>query len=230
MRYIIILATITVARLSGYSQTCVIAKKTKDAIYVGADSRINKQPFGTDITTDTGSIRKIYKCGQVNYAVIGSFGTEVINELNGKCTKSSTANYLDIAYRNFGYKLRNTLLALRKQDERTFNAFIKEWGKAISQVIIFGKEADSLFMYRIKIYYDNITQDIRFERSIRTDLLYAGEVDEISPYLEDKKTWIANPVTVIKRFIDTSAAYNKLKVGGKTIVMKVTLKGAFWLP
>ena len=72
------------------SQTCIIAKKTKDAIYVGADSRLTTQRkiISTGkIITDTSSGCKIYTYGKFNFAIEGAFINNATNEAKEACSK-----------------------------------------------------------------------------------------------------------------------------------------------
>src|SRR5690349_6921346 len=72
---------------NSFSQTCVIARKTKKAIYVGADSRVSiyRSDMQGNSRTDTGSICKIYRCGKFNFAVIGTSADISIKNAKAAC-------------------------------------------------------------------------------------------------------------------------------------------------
>lgn len=229
MKYSILILPLLVSCLSN-CQTCVIAKKTKGAIYIGADSRVATQTtVNGETTIDTSSVRKIFWCGNAGYAVIGSFGLKAIRVLNKYCNKSANGKSIQVGYQDFFYWLADTLSDLKSSNPKWFDSYIKKWGDALAQLVIFGRESDSFYLYRIKLYYDEPTKKIKFEPSVRTDLMYAGEVDEIKNDLEKPSTWSKGAKEVIKEYIDKAAKYHPIEVGGKTDILKVTSKGITWI-
>src|SRR5258705_12075504 len=79
----------------GNSQTCIIVVKTKDKIYVGADSRVtryNTKLHNNKISTDTiiEKVCKIYHCGKTFFSFGGWVNEDVEACLKNVCLKDTT--------------------------------------------------------------------------------------------------------------------------------------------
>src|SRR5688572_4671053 len=88
------------------SQTVVIARKTKNAIYVGADSRLTIKAHdlktGAEYT-DTNSICKIITVGKFNIAFAGYNITEAVRSAKLVCSyKKNILDAMDSFSINFG--------------------------------------------------------------------------------------------------------------------------------
>ena len=217
-----------------FPQTCVIAKKTNDAIYVGADSRVTTTTITNGIKTiDTSSIRKIYFFDNVGYAIIGNYGTTAIDMLNRDLRKDATAKSIQDAYANFFFSLSDSLRALEHKNPKEHHDILEKGKESISQLIIFGREADSLFIYSIKIYFDEKENNIKFQPSVRTDLMYGGKVEEIRDTLETKSVWgnckEKQMNKTLTHLLNISSSHHPQEVGGKFWILKVTRKEMRWL-
>lgn len=230
MRTKIILICILLISINGYSQTCVIAKKTKDAIYVGADRKVNVStiyPNG-DTFISFEYIKKIFTGASFNYALIGKFWKDVDSVLIKLRKTNKSLFKADSAYVNLFLNKIN--IRLREWQQINNPAFkeIKR-GEPFSQIVFFGKESDSLFIYVIKCRFNFEINAVQLIRSVRTDLYYGGETKEISDTLETNGVWKRGVIPTIKSLIDTSAKYNYEHVGGTTDIYKFTLKGGAWV-
>lgn len=219
-------------------QTVIILKKTKKAIYVGADSRvtINKTNILGKIITDTGSICKIFRFGNHNFATIGfnviksrDYAIQAIN-------KDSSFNDIISDYINsYGHFLRDYLQNIHDKDILYYTKIVKDNEPNISQMIFFGKEADTLFRcqvaFRIK-EGNNYFQPIQIiYNTLYRDLLYGGHIDEIEDTLEHSKIFKKEKLIPEKmeQLINIEARYYPIEVGGEISILKLTKRKFKWI-
>jgi hypothetical protein len=92
-----------------FSQTTIIAKKYKNSIFVGADSRMIwrvKNLSTNDFVDSPGFICKIYNIGKFNFAVAGTFGISSIEEAIKACEKGKDfKEVIEIYMNNYGASL-----------------------------------------------------------------------------------------------------------------------------
>lgn len=218
------------------AQTCIIAKKTKEAIYVGADSRLTstRKIISTGkIITDTSSICKIYTHGKFNFAIEGAFLNEAIIEANNACLKGkSFPDVIKIYFDSFGKKLMKLVDYIKKSDSSTFRERIANgW---FSQIIFFGEDSDSLHLSLLFFTYNEISSNsFRIDCKVSTgknDILMAGHIHEIKDIIYKPETWASGEIKTINSLIQIESKYHPMEVGGYIDIIKYTKKnGGVWI-
>lgn len=223
--------------ISAKCQTTVILKRTKKAIYVGADSRINiyKTDPATNTTyRDTGSMCKIWTNGKIGCAVIGMYITQSKEEAITACNKYASFEEITNKYANsFALFIRDRLTESRQLDSNYFSQLLNDNSPNFCQTFFFGKNADSLISYivQFKVIFDNNNQVQVNWHIWQKDLLYAGHIKEIKDTVEKSKIWRKEkkiPKT-IEALIKIESIANPAWVGGSTDIIKVTRKKIKWL-
>jgi hypothetical protein len=220
MKYLLLLSIIYSEFTHG--QTCIVAKKTKDTIFVGSDSRISRTRY--DGTVDTGSICKIYTFGKLNIALIGSFFDEAIaiTKKAGKIEKSFAG--LRRTYEDSMKKLIINFY-IKNVPSQSWTSFEKK--NPLPSIIFFGTQGDSLYLSLSGFIMQN--NKIVFA-SRDGDILADGQIDEIWPTLFNKSTWVQGEVATIKKMITIEAKAHPDHVGGAINIVKYTKKSTTWMP
>jgi hypothetical protein len=220
-----------------FSQTCVIGKKTEEAIYVGADSRevFTKINATTHESYDSlGSTCKLYHGGKFNFAVLGQALNIEYQIARGVCEKAKT---FDEAIENFSNKfgkfLQGFLEFNRKSDPAGYNKTVENNRPIISQTMFFGYENDSAVLAVVLFSVVNkISDTVKIaHRILYRNLAYGGYTNEIKDTIENTKTWEPGVVATIKNLINIEAAAHPKYVGGEISILKVKPDGSVeWIP
>ena len=216
------------------SQTVVIAKKTKKAIYVGADSRMLSTVYYDDgrIQIDTASVCKIHSYGKFNFAIIGTMVDVSLKDAVEACKKGKTFDEVMELYANtFLQKLANHYEKMRKNYLDIFTNQVEKNQPNFTQIVFFGVENDSLFLAHL---YSRLTSS-PFESVAFTmykfvgNTVAAGHIGEIADTLKQKNVWNNGIFKTIDFLIKEEMKYHPLEVGEAIDLMRVTKKGAKWL-
>ena len=219
-----------------FSQTCIIAKKTKDAIYLGSDSRFLRTSTviknGT-YSIDTGSMCKIFSNGIYNFALSGHYLEESKNEIikavnNGGSFRKVIQEYSD----SFREWLQLHLGELsRNMPIDSFESHIQK-NYIYANAIFWGTDSDSLFLampyFTVRI---DTNKRVLFVDSFLAEnhVLYAGHFFNIINKIE-KETWRRNIPKTIKSLISIEIKANEFEVGGQIHLIKFTnKKGLEWI-
>lgn len=236
MRYFLLLFIPFYSTIS-FSQTCIIAKKTKDAIYVGGDSRVTHQrKLDGVIIKDTSSMCKIFSYGKYNYAISGSGIDASPSYVRDACEKGGTFMEVIINYCNtFQEWIKNDLNRLKAaMSPSEFDSFYNQnWLGDYNNVIFWGIENDTLFLgMAFFILERNFFDDnIQISGKYAQDSVFAiGHTDSIKNKIHLKSTWEGSYINAIKRLIKIEINENPLEVGGTLHFIKFTKqKGVQWI-
>ena len=220
--------------LSSISQTCVIAKKTKEAIYVAADSRATQTNYNNEgrSINKTNSVCKIYYSNKVGFAVIGAFFDDSINEALKAC--QSKVNIIDIisSYASsFTEVIRIKLDSIKKVNFFSYFEIITERKPFISQIIFFCVDSDSLFLaiggFEVE---DRIESEIKVKfNAYRASECCAGHVREIKDTVLNPTTWNGDIINTMNRLIKIEMSADPLTVGGDIDIIKVSHNKVEWI-
>lgn len=233
LRIIYAIILITVSHC--YSQTCVIARKTKKAIYVGADSRTTVYlyaPSTGELTFDTGSTCKIFTHGKFNFATLGANLQMSIDEAISACDNSNSFKEVIIKYAtSFVNKFAEDLEENRKKRFNFFSTLIDKQLPNLAQIIFFGKESDSLFLgiVQFRILSSKLEPVKLSAYFAESNILYGGHIDEIKDTMQTPKIWKRGTIETIKALISIEAKAYPLEVGGFIDMIKVSRKKTKWI-
>lgn len=217
------------------AQTCVIAIKTKDAIYVGADSKV-LTPVYNNLTHRWDSVFsmtcKIGHHGNFNFAVVGNLGE--INKaaasksiLTATNSKQLIGNYIEEFKKNALLKMDS----ISKFNYSIFNS-IYSINQPFAYCIFFGLENDTLFLKTMAfIRTENIGGNLSIAPAyLEYDTLALGHATEIydMKMFDKPSTWSKGNISAIKSLIKLSEKYNPLNVGGEINILEVTRKRTLW--
>ncbi len=230
---LIVISIFTVMDLS--SQTCIIARKTKKTIYVGADSRgtpYSYNPLTKKTTRDTASnLCKIYSSGKFNFAASG-VGFPMAMEAAKKTLtgKKNFMEWINAFVTSFGKALSDTLEKYRTEKPNVFQTVVPV-SKKLSRVIFFGVEADTLYLAQVDLYLKsslNEKVDISAGGGPNT-IIVAGHGEKIKDIVFKESTWREGDIRTIKRLIKVEADANKMEVGGDIDIIKITIQKTEWI-
>jgi hypothetical protein len=218
----------------GYAQTTVIAKKTKKAIYVAADSRVTFMAVASDgqPIRDTIQFCKIHTYGKFNFALLGLDIFNAREQAKKSCEGAKSFDDLAQKYATTWTKHLGTVLKeQRDKDNAGFLDLLKYNAPYCSQLMIFGKEADSLYLAVIVFKIENaVLGDVIVSATlIKRDLLYGGHVEEIRDTIEKKQTWKHGTIKTMNALIKIEANAWPLWVGAPIDMIKVTKKKIKWI-
>jgi hypothetical protein len=219
-----------------FGQTCVIARNTKDAIYIGADSRevfTKTDPKTNKLYDSIGSICKLYHVGNFNFAALGQEIGEEIKMAKKICQdKKSFSEVLESFGKVFASYLSLYLQYEKTHDSNSFQNLIKE-KPFISQTMFFGYENDSAMLADVLFQVPDTIKDVIILKHviIKRDLLYGGFIEEIKDPIEKNSTWKDGTVQTIKKLIQVEMAAHPKEVGGDINILKITPDGQIeWIP
>jgi len=219
-----------------FAQTCVIARKTINAIYVGADSRevfTKTNPNTNRLYDSIGSICKLYHSGNFNFATLGQEIDEEIKMAKILCRdKKSFAEVVESFGKMFASYLGLYLQYQKTRDSNSYHELIKE-KPFISQTVFFGYENDSAMLADVLFQVPDTIKDIIIIKHtiVKRDLLYGGFIEEIRDSIDKETTWKNGTVQTIKELIQVEMAAHPKEVGGDIIILKVTPDGQIeWIP
>jgi hypothetical protein len=219
-----------------FAQTCVIARKIQNSIYVGADSRevFTKTNVNTGKLYDSiGSICKLYHEGNFNFATLGQEIDEEIKLAKITCkNKKSFAEVIESFGNAFGSYLGLYLGYEKRRDSNSYNRLIKE-KPYISQTMFFGYENNMAVLADVLFELPDTIKDVILVKHsvVKNDLLFGGFVEEIRGLVVQDTTWKKGTVQTIKELIQIEIAAHPKEVGGDIIILKVTPDGQIeWMP
>lgn len=218
-----------------FSQTCIIAKRTKKAIYVGADSKttiIHKNEFTNEIDSSYGSICKIITMNNYNFAVIGYMANIEIEDGKKACINNTTL--LDVINDfaiTFSAKLSARLEEIRKENIFYFSTVSESLKPNISQTIFFGKEKDTLFtsVVQFQLKTSALEPVVIEALFLSRSLLYGGHIEEIRDTIEKKSTWRKGAIKTIIKLINIESSYHPKLVAPPIDIIKITRKKIKWI-
>jgi hypothetical protein len=220
------------------AQTCIVAKKTKKAIYLGADSRVIKDYLYTDGShkQDTTSICKIYSSGKHNFSLSGAYMAESFEYI---IEASKLVDNFDSLIKRYSNAFRPFLLERFTKAAMTlpldsFYSYVSRRQPYINNAIFFGQNGDSLFLGMIwfTVTLNKESKIIAIDSySNKRGLEYAGHFNLIVDSMETKINWSNNVPQTISSLIEIQAkASNYIEVGGNTQLVKFTKKkGLVWI-
>ena len=217
-----------------YSQTVVIAKITKNSIYVGADSRaievkIDVRNWHSDTTfSDFCKIRKI---GKYYFAVVHDFAEESIELINNASINAKNLNDLIYIYvRKFRLFLINKLQEIKSENEKYYYNYYPP-DSLLCHTIFFGYESDTAILRGVTFLNEEDKNN-----TINVSVTYwhdtaiaAGEATEIKPIVKDPNTWHRNPKKVIYTLIKKQCDRHPTTVGKPIHIIRVSKNGYKWV-
>lgn len=229
-----LIAILFLIPLIGYSQTCIVAVKTKDKILVGADSRVSLPKINrrTGETTETyeDTICKIVVGKNINFAISGRSGSKLLSFASKLLNDT-------ISIAEFKYKYAIGAYSIVKKafiEENTVKQIERTRNEVLTDMIIFGRENDSLKLIRISLLDSPDTRnnmDFTWIQEDIRDTIASGEVKEIEAnnILFDKKTWQNGYIKGIKYIINYAHEKHPTHVGGATNIVEVTKRKTKWI-
>lgn len=219
-----------------FAQTCVIARKSQNAIYVGADSRVvftRTNAITGKLYDSIGSVCKLYHQGKFNFAALGQEINEEIRLAKISCqNKKSFEEVIQSFGTTFGSYLGLYLGYQKRRDSNSYNLLIKE-KPYISQTMFFGYENNLPVLADVLFEVPDTIKDIIIVKHtiVKKDLLYGGYIEEIRGPIEKETTWKNGIVQTIKELIQVEVAAHPKEVGGDINIIKVTPDGQIeWIP
>lgn len=234
---ILLLLVVFLASKTVSSQTTVIAKKTKDAIYIGADSRstITYNAHYSGITkVDTGSMCKIWTNGRLSFAVIGSRADVSKRYAAHACTfQTSLFEAIEVYRGNYTTDLAYYLYNLKNIDSIAYAKWENEVQPYYNQIVFCGIQGDSLYQCQLTFSVSRTaTGTITINSRVNTnDVLYGGYTELIEKVAANPSTWTKEEdiPDIIKQLIMIEAYVHPMEVGGPTDILKITKTGVKWI-
>lgn len=224
---------------NSYSQTCIIAKKTKDAIYVGAESR-GIVPYYDPITKKTykkpiSNLCKIQSYGIFNFTVCG-IGFPIAMDECKKAAKNQKS-FTSVAKKyitSFSKRLRDTLESIRDDKFLSFLDIVKDIpqdSNRLGRTIFFGVEADTLFLGQIDFYLDSkFWEPVLISVDAKVGNLFGGgHLNHIKDTIIKESTWAEGEVKTINALIKIEIMNDSLEVGGDIDIIKITTRDKVWI-
>jgi hypothetical protein len=232
MKYSILILPLLVSCFSN-CQTCIIALKLKDAIYVGADSRIIGNNNGLDNRPDSVklSICKIHTVGKFNFVLGGTSPDLSLYLLKRICDTAKNFTSVIRAFGNFKYRLAEEFQFIKEHNYINYKKIAGFPNDVISYAIFFGVDADTLFIKAQGFSIENIdAQKISVYSRINNDTMYAvGHSNEIAGVALKKETWQGDIQQVINKLIKIEVKAHPFEVGLPIDIIKVTRRKTMWL-
>lgn len=218
-------------------QTCIIAKLTKDAIYVGADRLFR---FPNKDSSFYGN--KIYKIGKYYMASSGIQDIEIRNLMNLSFSANVILEKKDSIFK------ANIIYILNKKYPR-YQAYKKMYRANFLnrplQIFVFGAFRGKLFIYQTTIAFQEFAitnngvsfatnEDIKFDWQYRQNIIgYRDAIDrEVSETEVNKwnEFWLKHgEKNGMKKLIKIAHEGNPGEVSKEFNLIKVTVNGAQWL-
>jgi hypothetical protein len=236
MRFWLSVYLMAVLSTPGLPQSCLIAVKTKNAVYLGADTRsiiIKTDSITQAQDTVLKTECKIYHSGKINFAVFGEFtkeATEIANSAvkNGKTFSKAMVSFED----RFARLLSNVFDYYSTTDMHKYLQLLKDDGSVIAETIFFGFESDSSVLFEIPFILSRpesggvrIAHGIVHKRVIST-----GCTDKIKDSISKEITWTNGIPSTIHDLIKIQCNSNSIYAGSEIVILKVEPKGVTWIP
>ena len=213
-----------------FAQSCIVYKKDKDGIFIGADTRAvsySRNITNKQIETSYLSLCKIDQVNNINFAITGYGCTTSLAEARSACQSAKLlADVVKVYTETFGQKLADQLEA----DRITKNDFFKTkffQGRTIGGAIFFHFTNDSLAGRAVKfILISSATEKVTIRT--RTELMDSigimGSSIGIHRVLYNKDIWKKGAVKAINNLIDIEKMANPAEVGGIADILFVSQK------
>jgi len=217
----------------GYSQTCIIAIKTKNKIIVGAESRTTF-PGINPITHERlvkfeDTVCKIWEGKNINFTISGYPGSKLISFAR-TLLKNDSITFSQFEERYKKEALKIVLKAIENDNKPPFPTPTYQVGKVLTDIILFGRENDSLKMVRISLVF---LDDAKFHwwQVKERDTIGSGETAEIESnnILYDKNTWKNGYIKGIEYLINYVHDLYPKNVGGPINIIEVTKRKTRWI-
>lgn len=244
----ILLILLLVSFYKTHSQTIVIFKKTKDAIYVAADSRAATTSIGitnreglvpTYIMSETynDSSCKISFANNIGMAFLGSHMELSYQCATDACNSSKSVMELLRNYVNaYMPKLRENLERMRLRDPSAFEKIIDPLQNTISEILFFGYNADTPFIKYVYFLRRDpaltpfgSVELIAKGNNVEVDSYCFGKKEQIEDTLKKASVWHKGIVPTINNLAAIAAKANPSTVGGPIDIVKVTRAGRKWI-
>lgn len=216
-------ALLTLSFSFSHGQTCVIAKISKDGIYLGADSRFAvTNELGGDTLRYTGC--KITTVKNVSFAVAGFNGQDQINLVKQAMSTSLSLDTFPKIYASlFTSYLKSYLVSLRSKDSLKFIQFIKNTQPRVSQTIFCGYENGKPSIRMAIFMIDNSPPyyDITFQVGWDT-VAIAGDVNEIKSLCRRNSTYKKGIKEGIIYQMQIAMKAHRCEVGYPIDIIKIT--------
>jgi hypothetical protein len=223
-----------------FSQTCIVALKSKDRIVVGGESRV----AFSGINTLTGqvvekyedSICKIVTGKNINFAISGFPGVKLLRF--GRNILNDTVSFQQFEDRY----MRGALEIVKKSFDNEIqilngvfdNKYPTE--SVLTDIILFGRENDSLKMIRLSLVLRKGNNNLRFfewYNDTLKDTLISGETKELEynnkNILYDNNTWKNGTIKGIEYIINYVHTLHPTHVGGPINIVEVTKRKTKWI-
>jgi hypothetical protein len=216
------------------AQTVVIARKTKDAIYVGADSKKSGFTYMSSgkIITDTSSMCKIITVGEkFNMAFLGWNISESIEAGKKACGESQNFNEaIDKYLKSYVEYLADKLWNYYETNKPLYDSIVANRRNSLSEVVFFGYEADTAFLTLVILTVKDSLDGFAINPVVGVaNPLFGGKIAEILEELKTEKTWKKGTVKAINKLISKQSKNHPMQVGGPIDILKITRKGRMWI-
>lgn len=217
--------------------TIVIVRKTKDTIYVGADTKLTLEGFNK--ATRKFIIRhelfcKIATQGKFNYAVIGGSIVENLQVAFEVCKSNATFNDVMKSYiKSFHQIVQKNILEIRQSMPNSeFKKVIqKRLSNYYCQCIFFGVDNNVLFSKNILCSIkDPYSTPVSLQWSASdAPTLFGGEIQTIKDTVLNEDTWKGEPLQTIEKLIKSVAEKSPDDINDKVDLVKVTKTETIWI-
>lgn len=215
----------------GFSQTCIIAYSTSNAIYFGADSRTKNYIFETSKWISSNDACKIRSVNGFHFLLSGS-GSEQLPEIAKKELKSidDFKKYIDAVYVFYINKLRS----IQAKDFEYYKASYPK-GKVFIECYVGFFEEDTPVVVNIFLEIKNGERElveirIKMDPNYPSFLAFAGESAEAQKYYSQSKLLAARkPEKYIQDLIKKQAKKTPDKVREPISIFKITSKKAAFI-
>jgi hypothetical protein len=219
------------------SQTCIIAKKEKNAIYIGTDARVmesQKDSITQKIDTAFGSTCKIFRVGKFNFAGCGQFEENQIEiakdaARHGKSFSEVMRGFED----QFAAFLKNMFDYYSRTDVPKYLQLMESSKTIRNEIIFFGFEQDSSVLAKV-IFAVSRNADkggVRIAHGIvHRAVLYCGQLDRVKDTIENKSTWKAGIAQTISDLLKIETTGRGENANNAVYVLKLEPHKTSWIP
>lgn len=222
-----------------FSQTCIVAVKTKDKIIVGAESRVDYPIINTltgeTIHSPSDKACKIISFGDYNFALTTNLYSDELMALANKIiSEGKSFDAIEISYTN---KTRKLILGKLDSISKIFPGVLDttrfKMNNQLLSFIFFGRERDSL-----RLDYFALTRSPNMQYAfylqwgkVVPDTLALGDVKEIydDKIISNKQTWEKGTYKGIGLIINYAHNLYPYNVGGPINIIEITRKKTKWV-
>jgi hypothetical protein len=213
-----------------FPQSCIVYKKDKDGIFIGADTRAVS--YSSNVTTkqvETNylSLCKIQQVNNINFATTGYGGPASLAEARSACEKEKLlADAVKLYAESFGQALANLLEADRITKNDLFKAKFPQ-GQTVGGSIFFQYENDSLVGRAVKFILTTSATEkviVRTRTEYMDSIGIMGSSIGIHRVFYNKDIWKKGPVNGINNLINIEKMANPAEVSGVADILFVSRK------